>query len=69
MNKSYGSIDYKKSDSYGGWVGSSSSLTRFVDHIDGLRLPAILNKEMVYAMFNALMPSNKGTLAGDWMCS
>lgn len=77
VNRSYGTMDYNNSDSYGGWRGSAGDIVRFVDHIDGLRQPAILKKEMVYSMLNAPMPFNLSSGAEAslfthqrvWMCS
>eukprot|EP00253_Pinus_taeda_P020429 PITA_20429 len=65
VNSSYGIMDYRSSDSYASWTGSAGELVRFVDHIDGLRRPAVLKKEMVDAMLNAPMPSNRGSVAGN----
>lgn len=64
VNRSYGFLDYRIADSAGGWTGNAADAVRFMDHIDGLRQPAVLNEEMVYAMLNAPMPSNR-TLPGD----
>uniref|UniRef100_A0A0D6QWG5 Beta-lactamase-related domain-containing protein n=1 Tax=Araucaria cunninghamii TaxID=56994 RepID=A0A0D6QWG5_ARACU len=64
VNRSYASLDYSNLDSAAGWIGSAGDIVRFVDHIDGLRPPAILRVDMVYAMLNAPMPS-KRYLKGD----
>eukprot|EP00253_Pinus_taeda_P020599 PITA_20599 len=64
VNATYGIINYRSLESAAGWVGNAGDIVRFIDHVDGLREPAILNKDMVYAMLNAPMPSNR-SLAGN----
>lgn len=64
VNRSYGFGDYRNAASAAGWTGNAADAVRFMDHIDGLRQPAVLNEEMVYAMLNAPMPS-KRTLRGN----
>ncbi|GLJ32432.1 hypothetical protein SUGI_0652650 [Cryptomeria japonica] len=59
VNASYGLLDYSSLDSVGGWIGSAGGIVRFVDHIDGLRQPAILQEDMVYTMLNAERPGKK----------
>lgn len=59
VNTSYGFGDYRNADSLAGWTGNAADAVRFMDHIDGVLQPAILNEEMVYAMLNAPMPSNR----------
>ncbi|GLJ32436.1 hypothetical protein SUGI_0652700 [Cryptomeria japonica] len=64
VNASYGNLDYSSLDSVAGWIGSAGDIVRFVDHIDGLRQPAVLREDMVYTMLNAGMPE-KRYLKGD----
>lgn len=64
VNASYGIVDYRNLDSAAGWIGNAGDAVRFIDHVDGLREPAILKEDMVYAMLNSPMPS-KRFLAGD----
>jgi len=64
VNRSYGSGDYRNADSVAGWTGNAADAVRFMDHVDGLCQPAVLEEEMVYAMLNAPMPSNR-TLRGN----
>ncbi|KAH9323408.1 hypothetical protein KI387_018047 [Taxus chinensis] len=59
VNLSYGYYDVSSADSAGGLVGSAGDIVKFVDHIDGLRPPAILKADMVSAMLNAPMPEKR----------
>lgn len=59
VNRSYGLLDYRNADAAGGWTGNAADAVKFMDHIDGLRQPAVLKEDMVYAMLNAPMPSNR----------
>eukprot|EP01018_Ginkgo_biloba_P014992 Gb_01778 [translate_table: standard] len=56
---SYGAVDYDNADSTSAYVGNAADMVRFVVHVDGLRQPGILNKEMVQTMLHAEMPADR----------